>query len=339
MISVTFILFFFTFQSAFAFKIAVVGATGYIGRQVVKELVDRGIFTTSLVRSYEMPDITKRCLDGSNMQLCDILNPDAVNDALSDEEITAVIVCLASRSGIPRDAWLVDFEGGKNVINALENNAKITKTNKHYVLLSAFCVGKPLLQFQFAKLKLEDILQSSPHISHSIVRPTAFFKSLDGQIESVQKGNPILYFGDGTCSANAISETDLAAYLADCAMDPKKVNMYNQCRNIGGPDVPPITKYQQAELIYNTLNIPHNKRKYVSIPLGVLDVLISGFALLELGFRSAGLKGQQMKMEDAAEIVRIIRYVYYVVYCIVYIFCVYTYSEYVYIYVYIWCIF
>ena len=95
----------------------------------------------------------------------------------------------------------------------------------HYVLLSAFCVGKPLLQFQFAKLLLEqeirEISEGPNPISHSIVRPTAYFKSLDGQIENARKGSPILYFGDGTCAANAICEKDLAKFLADCAVEPK----------------------------------------------------------------------------------------------------------------------
>ena len=60
---------------------------------------------------------------------------------------------------------------------------------RHFVLLSAFCCGKPKLHFQYAKLKLEeDIRMYQNDVTHSIVRPTAFFKSLDGQIESVRKG-------------------------------------------------------------------------------------------------------------------------------------------------------
>ena len=53
--------------------------------------------------------------------------------------------------------------------------------SKHFVLLSAICVQKPLLEFQHAKLKLEAELQTS-NLTYSIVRPTAFFKSLAGQV-------------------------------------------------------------------------------------------------------------------------------------------------------------
>lgn len=47
----------------------------------------------------------------------------------------------------------------------------------------------PTLQFQHAKLKFENYLRSKTDaIAHTIVRPTAFFKSVSGQLEIVQKG-------------------------------------------------------------------------------------------------------------------------------------------------------
>jgi divinyl chlorophyllide a 8-vinyl-reductase len=190
--------------------------------------------------------------------------------------------------------------------------------NVHYTLLSAFCCGKPGLQFQFAKLKLEsEIIRFSKRstsnanqtiLSYSIVRPTAFFKSLDGQLESARNGKPIIYFGDGSCSANPIGETDLANYLIDCATMPKSINMINEIRNIGGPDVPPITKRQQGEMIYDTLGIPKNKRKFVSVPVKIFDILI-GFFTTSQAISTALNKSEWVKRcEDAAELTRIVKY-------------------------------
>ena len=85
-------------------------------------------------------------------------------------------------------------------------------------------------------------------MTHSIVRPTAYFKSLDGQIEAVRKGFPILYFGNGMCSANAISQRDLASFIVDSALHPHSARggMMNTMRNVGGPDVlPPLSKAVQ----------------------------------------------------------------------------------------------
>ena len=68
---------------------------------------------------------------------------------------------------------------------------------------------KPLLEFQRAKLAFEDKLKASG-LTWSIVRPTAFFKSLSGQIARVRAGKPFLLFGDGTLTAcKPISDDDL----------------------------------------------------------------------------------------------------------------------------------
>jgi divinyl chlorophyllide a 8-vinyl-reductase len=59
--------------------------------------------------------------------------------------------------------------------------------------------------------------QAAGDITYSIVRPTAFFKSLAGQVELVKQGKPYVMFGDGTlASCKPISEADLAAFMADC---------------------------------------------------------------------------------------------------------------------------
>ena len=81
--------------------------------------------------------------------------------------------------------------------NGLKSNGANPRKSQ-FVLLSAFCCGKPVLQFQFAKLKLEESIrktsESFEDITHSIVRPTAYFKSLDGQIESAKKGIHNLFY-------------------------------------------------------------------------------------------------------------------------------------------------
>lgn len=283
--------------------IVVAGATGYIGRQVVSELVQRGIPTISLVRSNVLPDITAGYLKGSDIIQCDIFDQLELNNLMKEIQPDAAICCLASRSGVAKDSWAVDYQASSNLLNAVANGA----SRSHFVLLSAFCCGKPLLQFQFAKLKLEEHIRDSV-VTHSIVRPTAFFKSLDGQIESARKGNPIIFFGDGTCAANAICEKDLAKFLVDCALVPNDIGMLDVTRNIGGPDVPPVPKRQQAEYIYDALDVPEDKRVYLSVPLFVLDLIINSLSLLEGLFTNLRASELQQRFEDAAEIARIIKY-------------------------------
>ena len=114
----------------------------------------------------------------------------------------------------PKDAWAIDHQAHVDAL-AAARAAGVTQV----VLLSAICVQKPLLAFQQAKLAFEKTLIESG-LDYSIVRATAFFKSLSGQIERVRAGKPFLVFGDGTLTAcKPISDDDLGDYLADCLHD------------------------------------------------------------------------------------------------------------------------
>jgi divinyl chlorophyllide a 8-vinyl-reductase len=85
--------------------------------------------------------------------------------------------CHPRAPGGIQDSWDIDYRA---TLNSLE--AGRSQGAAHFVLLSAICVQKPLLEFQRAKLAFEAKLQEAGDITYSIVRPTAFFKSLAGQV-------------------------------------------------------------------------------------------------------------------------------------------------------------
>lgn len=158
------------------------------------------------------------------------------------KRIEAIVSCLASRSGIKKDAYGIDYQA---TLNCLEAGMDDDVGARHFVLLSAFCVKNPWLQFQQAKLKFEEALQAQDKLTYSIVRPTAFFKSVSGQLEVVQQGAPFVMFGDGEVTrCNPMAESDLATYLIDCVNDKSREN---KVLNIGGPDEP-LTMKKQGEV-------------------------------------------------------------------------------------------
>jgi divinyl chlorophyllide a 8-vinyl-reductase len=166
-----------------------------------------------------------------------------IRDKQGKGKVEAVVSCLASRSGIKKDAYAIDYQATLNCLHAgMDCQAR------HFVMLSAFCVKNPWLKFQQAKLKFEAALQEQKQMTWSIIRPTAFFKSVSGQLEVVQQGAPFVMFGDGEVTrCNPISEADLATYLIDCIGEKSREN---KILNIGGPDEP-LTMKRQGEVSFS----------------------------------------------------------------------------------------
>lgn len=221
-------------------------------------------------------------------QVADIMKQ--ITQESDDQKIDAVISCLASRSGIKKDAYLIDYQA---TLNCLEAGRKTGA--KHFVLLSAFCCKNPWLQFQQAKLKFEAALQEQKDMSWSIVRPTAFFKSVSGQLEVVQSGAPFVMFGDGEVTrCNPIAESDLAKYMMDCIPDASR---HNRIINLGGPDEP-LTMKKQGEMLFKATGKEEN---YFYAPLWLFDAIINTFQFFADLTKSEAL-------ENAAETARIGKY-------------------------------
>ena len=184
------------------------------------------------------------------------------------ERFDALVSCLASRTGAPRDAWAVDHVAQLAALDAARQAGV-----GHFVLLSAICVQRPLLEFQRAKLAFEQAL-SEAGLRYSIVRPTAFFKSLSGQIQRVRQGRPFLVFGDGTLTAcKPLSDADLGDYIAGCLDDPAR---WNRILPIGGPG-PAITPREQGEELFRLLG---REPRFKQVPVGLLDTIIAVLATL-----------------------------------------------------------
>ncbi len=211
-------------------------------------------------------DDSVRLLAGAAVRFGDVRDPASVReDGLRGERFDVLVSCLASRTGAPRDAWAIDHQAHIHALDAAREAGV-----SHMVLLSALCVQKPRLAFQQAKLAFEKALIGSG-VGYSIVRPTAFFKSLSGQIERVRRGRPFLVFGDGTLTAcKPISDRDLANYLADCLDDPARMN---RVLPIGGPGEA-ITPRRQGEHLFALLGTPPRFRQVpVALLSGIVGVL------------------------------------------------------------------
>jgi len=263
-------------------RVMLLGATGTIGRATVQALLDDGHEVVCLVRP-----------GSAGLPAGAIIRSGQVTDARSlrgdgfrGERFDVLVSCLASRSGAPEDAWAIDH--GAHVL-ALEEAKRAGV--RHVVLLSAICVQRPKLAFQHAKLAFEGVLRQSG-LAYSIVRPTAYFKSMSGQIGRVRKGRPFLLFGDGRLTATKpISDADLGRYLALCLRDPSLRGILP----VGGPG-PAFTPREQGEWLFAMLE---QAPRFRSVPVAMLDAIAT--VLGALGRVSPKLRAK-------AELARIGRY-------------------------------
>ena len=237
-------------------KIFVAGSTGYIGKNVVKYALDNGFDVVTAKRHSD----NKPGQLNKKLKVIKISNND--NNWIADlEKVDVIISCLASRTGEPKDAHLVDYK-----LNCLLlEKAKALKCSQ-FILLSAICVQKPRLAFQFEKLAFEEELKKSG-LNFSIVRPTAYFKSLSGQIENIKKGKPYVYFGDGQITqCNPISEKDLSLYILSCIKDKNK---WRKILPIGGPKQS-ITPKDIGKILFEIFEV---SPKYKSFPTKRRDAI------------------------------------------------------------------
>jgi divinyl chlorophyllide a 8-vinyl-reductase len=267
-------------------RVLVLGSTGTIGRATVRALIARGHEVVCLVRRGS--EAKAWLPEAAQLRFGDVTDPQSVAcDGICGERFDEIVSCLASRTGAQADAWAIDYAAHMNALAA----AKAAGI-EHFVLLSAICVQKPKLEFQRAKLAFEEALITSG-LTYSIVRATAFFKSLSGQVERVKSGKPFLVFGDGKLTAcKPISDRDIGEFLAGCL---EHADRQNRVLPIGGPG-PAITPREQGEMLFEMLG---KTPRFQHVPVRILEAVIVGLRIGGHVFP---------KLVEKAELARIGRY-------------------------------
>ena len=261
-------------------KVLLLGYTGYIGTTLAKVLLEKNIQVVCPVRN------EKRVKKKENIVF---VNMSQIESFIETSKVkpTTVISCIASRKGGVTDSWDVEYTLNKFFLNL----CKRVGINR-FILLSAICVQKPTLEFQKAKLAFETLLKNST-LEYEIIRPTAFFKSLSGQIDRVKKGKSFLVFGNGeltTCKP--ISARDLSEFIIGFVL---RKRAENKIHLVGGPG-PPISPKNQAELLFK---LSKNEKKITHISPNLFLVII--YVLMPLSKISK-------KIQDFREFLKIAYY-------------------------------
>jgi uncharacterized protein YbjT (DUF2867 family) len=193
--------------------VTVVGATGRLGTEIVKALLEKGAKVRAMIRPTS--DRSKlEALGVSDFVIADMLDPESLKSALHSEPKTDAIV--ASAAGYTRhskgDTEKIDTEGYKNLVDATAE-AMIAR----FVLISILECDKAVTVSHFYhKYLVEEHLKKAkqPYIA---LRPGAFLdQGRDMLTPMLAKGiYPALFPGVGL---GMVYTPDLARYAAIAAV-------------------------------------------------------------------------------------------------------------------------
>jgi divinyl chlorophyllide a 8-vinyl-reductase len=93
-------------------RVLVLGATGSIGRAAVRALIAAGHETVCFLRPRrDGGDPRVLFPEGARLRFGDVTDTDSIwRDGFAGEHFDVLVSCLASRTGLPEDAWAIDYQ-------------------------------------------------------------------------------------------------------------------------------------------------------------------------------------------------------------------------------------
>ncbi len=226
-------------------KILLAGATGYLGRFITQELIDRGYETRIIVRNKEKVKLSSLDIEIVEAQ---ITKPDNLKDVCKNIDIVISTVGITrQKDGLTY--MDVDYQANANLINEAKKSGV-----KKFIYISVLN-GEKLRNLKIceAKEKLGDYLKSSG-LNYCIIRPNGFFSDMADFLK-MARGGKVYLFGDGKLKLNPIHGKDLAKEVVNAINQDKKEI------NIGGPDL-----LSQNEIAVLALKAYGKKIKIIHLP-------------------------------------------------------------------------
>ena len=226
-------------------KFAVIGGTGLIGSQVVRNLNAAG----------------HEAVPHSQSTGADVISGQGLDEAVAGAD---VIVNLTNSPTFD-EASLAFFRTSMDNLLAAGRNAGVG----HFVILSIVGVDQvPELDYYRAKVLQEDILAAGP-IPYSIVRATQFMEFMDATLSWTTDGDTVRL---PATPIQPIAAKDVAAAVAEVAAGAPLRGI----RNIAGPEV-----FALDELGRVTLSHKSDGRRVVTDPTAGMFGAVKGDVLVD----------------------------------------------------------
>ena len=235
-------------------RVLVVGATGYLGAFIVKELKKQGFWVRALSRD-------DRKIEPVGQDVDEVF----VGEATQHETLKGLcknIDIVFSSLGITRQKdgltyMDVDYQGNKNILN----EARAENVSK-FMYISVFNADKlGHLQIVKAKERFATELKEAD-LEHIIIRPNGFFSDMTEFFNMAKKGRVYL-FGNGEYRANPIHGADLAKACVE------HLSSNGGEFDIGGPEI-----LTQNEIASQAFDVLEKTPKITYIPLWIRNLTV-----------------------------------------------------------------
>jgi uncharacterized protein YbjT (DUF2867 family) len=241
-------------------RVLVAGATGYLGRHVVKEFKEQGYWVRALTRSEDGLKNLKDDVDEAFIG--------TVTDSASLAGVCEGIDIVFSSIGITKQKdnltyMDVDYQGNMNLLEEAKKEG-IAK----FIYVSVLNAEKMSnLKGIQAKLKFTQALKVSG-LNYLIVSPNGFFSDMLEYLKMAKQGRGYV-FGTGEYRINPIHGEDLAELCVNAADGEEKEI------DVGGPDI--FTHNEILAIAFEALGKP---AKTSRIPIWLRNVILSTLRLL-----------------------------------------------------------
>lgn len=203
-------------------RVLVAGATGYLGRHLVRALLDAGCRVRVLVRR---PEQAASFPDGVDVFVGQVTDPSTLRG------VTDGVDTVFSALGITRQRdgstyTDVDYRGNLALLRLAETTGV---TRFVYVSVLHGQELRSTVRLAAAKERFVDALSASP-VPSVVVRPSGYFSDM-GEFLTMAGRGTVYLIGDGQRAMNPISGRDVAAACTDAARSTATDV------EVGGPDV------------------------------------------------------------------------------------------------------
>lgn len=224
-------------------RVLVAGATGYLGRHVVRAMHDAGYRVRALARD---PARLREA-----RPLCDEVfvghatRPETLGGLCDGVDI--VFSSLGVRSFRRRPTfWEVDYRANLNIFERASAAGV-----RHAIFISL--AHAPELRGRYALVEARERVANTLRASGmrwTILRPTGYFNDMADYFAMARRGTAWI-IGDGRGKINPIHGADLAAEAVRAVVDP---SLWDAGEDVGGPET--FTLRELAELAFAVLGRP-----------------------------------------------------------------------------------